>query len=99
MGLAILVAVFAQFFFVQSFKKEWYQISDEKIELSAKKYEHLPSERSDSGYNTPGKCKKEKSIVKEPKLNNELVKLAQKDDKKAESNQKIPVSKNLENMT
>ena len=79
-------------FFVRGFKKTWYETSDEEQELSTKKFEHLPSERSDSGYNTPGKCKKEKAIVKEPKLNNELVKLAQKGDTKADHNQKIPVT-------
>jgi len=51
-------------------------------------YDKVPSERSDSGYNTPGKNKKDKSI-KEPKLNTELIKLVTQ--KKTKENG-IPVS-------
>ena len=57
--------------------------------MSTTTYDNVPSERSDSGYNTPGKNKKDKSILKEPKLNSELIKVAAQHTNQKKIEQKV----------
>lgn len=86
--LAIIVGVGSYFIFVKRFKNKWYGGDEKKgtngTIVTMPTYEKVPSERSDSGYNTPGKNKKDKSI-KEPKLNTELIKLVAQNQKKPKS--------------
>ena len=86
--LAIIVGVGSYFIFVKRFKNKWYGGDEKKRTngtiVTMPTYEKVPSERSDSGYNTPGKNKKDKSI-KEPKLNTELIKLVAQNQKKPKS--------------